>query len=303
MQKPQEHEELLSNSEPLLSVTNVDHETIEPSPKSSLGMFPAGENASLKTQQLITAILAGVISSLAILSVIQIFAVAGLIQGNTLVWQPLEIGLFALVIAIISSGINFGLGKITTNQISRGIEHLQTQFHAATSGKLGIEANVYSPKELAQLAISFNQIVQVFNTKLKETQRQVEELEKEKNDLHYQLIQILQNTEEDFINILNLSSQNTTNNAGKYQQSVAAPGTILEFIDYLHNRTNFREGLDPNLFIGSNKLEEIKQHKEEVEYRELWLQALIEETERELSFLDLMIESAKNKQAQETKST
>lgn len=303
MQKPQQHEELLSNSEPVPSVTTVDNETIAPSPKSSQGLFSAWENASLKTQQLVTAILTGVISSLAILTIIQLFAAVGLIQGNTVVLQPQEIGLFTLVIAIVVSGINFGLGKIMANQISRGIAHLQAQFRAIASGEFRIEATVNSPKELAELAISFNQILQVFNTKLNDVQRQAEEQERAKNDLHNQLIQILQNTEEDFTNILNLSSQKNNNKADKYHQISAAPGTILEFIDYLHNRTNFREGLDPNLFIGSNKIEEIQQHKEEVEYREIWLQALIEETERELSFLNLMIESAKKKQIKETKNT
>jgi hypothetical protein len=35
-------------------------------------------------------------------------------------------------------------------------------------------------------------------------------------------------------------------------------------------------------------LEEIQQHKEELHYREVWLQTLLEETQRELKFIDLI---------------
>ena len=292
MQKPQERGESLSTSEQQPSLTTVESENVEPAPKSSQGLFAAFENASLKTQQLVTASTAAVISSLAVVAVIQFSAITLLQQDSTLLSQLIEMGLAALVTAVAVGVTTFALGQITTNQIERGIDHLQAQFNAVASGELGIQATAVSPKELEQLAISFNQMTQVFHTRLNEAQRKADEQEKAKNDLERQLIQLLQNIEENFCGDVTVRTEETTSEEEENEQEINFEGTLLDFIDYLHNKSNFRKGIDPALFLGSNNLEEIQQHKEEVEYREAWLKALMEETQRELNFLTVIIQSA-----------
>ncbi len=293
MQKPQERGESLSTSEQQPSLTTVESENVEPAPKSSQGLFAAFENASLKTQQLVTASTAAVISSLAVVAVIQFSANTLLQQGSTVLSPLIEMGLAGLVTAVAVGVTTFALGQITTNQIERGIDHLQAQFNAVTSGELGVQATAVSPKELEQLAISFNQMTQVFHTRLNEAQRKADEQEKAKKDLERQLIQLLQNIEENFCGDVTVrTEETTTSEEEENEQEINFEGTLLDFIDYLHNKSNFRKGIDPALFLGSNNLEEIQQHKEEVEYREAWLKALMEETQRELNFLTVIIQSA-----------
>jgi methyl-accepting chemotaxis protein len=296
MEKPPEQGESLSISEQLPSFTPNESPKVESAPESRQGVFAFFEKASLKTQQLVTASTAGVVSSLVVVAVIQLSAKTVLQQGSTPLSQLTEMGFAALVTAAAVGVTTFALGQITINQINRAIDNLQAQFNAVARGDLGAQATVYSPNELGQLAMSFNQMTQAINSMLGEAQRKADEQEKAKEDLQHQLVQLLQNVEENFCSDLTVYTENTTSEEEENEQDTASPGTLLEFIDYLHNTSDFRKGLDPNLFLGNNRLEDIQRHKDEVEYREVWLKSLWEETQRELKFLALVIQSAdKNK--------
>ncbi|HEY9606852.1 MAG TPA: hypothetical protein V6C85_34910, partial [Allocoleopsis sp.] len=73
--------------------------------------------------------------------------------------------------------------------------------------------------------------------------------------------------------------------------------TLLDFLDNLHSWSKVTT--TPELLLGSSSLEEVKQRKEELEYRYAWLQALQDETKRELALLSLIGQSTERERARE----
>lgn len=296
MQNPQEAEESLSTSEQLPSFTPVENPKVESTLKGQ-GVFTAFKNASLRTQQLITASTSGLISSLVVMAVIQLSAKAILSQGTTAALsQLIQTALVSLVTALAVGVTTFALGRITTNQISRGIDDLQTQFNTVASGGWNVQATVYFPKELGQLAISFNQMTQAVNSRLNEAKKRLAEQEKVNEDLQHQLVQLLQNVEETFGNDLTVQPEDTTSQGNK--QAVTPQGTILDFFDHLQSPRKSVETINPALLLSPTKLEEMQQHKDDLLYREVWLQALMDDTQRELKFLSLLIQTAEQNKNQ-----
>lgn len=281
-------------SEPLPSFTAVESPKVESAPNSNQGVFSFFEKASLRTQQLVIASITGLIALLVVVAVIQLSANIVPLVDNTAFSQVAQRGLVALVTAVAVAVTTFALGLISSDRINRGINHLQAQFNAVACGDLGIHATVDSPKELAQLALSFNQMTRAIDTKLSEAQKKADEQKKATEDLQHQLVQLLQNTEENFPQDLTVQPEETPTEAT--EQPIAPEGTVLDFLDNLNNITKFRESINPNLLLNSSTLEELQQHKDELEYRQLWLQAILEETHRELNFLALLIESAQQNQ-------
>jgi methyl-accepting chemotaxis protein len=279
-------------SEPLSSFTSSESPKLE---TSSQGMFGWFEQASLKTQQLVIASTSGLVASLILVAVIQFFVKTVLQQGNTTLSSQLSlIGLLALVTAIAVGMTTFGLGLMATDRINRGIEHLQTQINTLAEGNLAVEATVYSPKELGQLAMSFNQMTQALNTMLSEAQQKADEQEKAKDNLQEQLIQLLQNDLEKTFDLDSTAQPDKITNE-ENEQIINTQEKIIDLIDELNNITRFRESINPNLLINTTTLEEIKQHQDELEYRKSWLKALMEETHRELNYLTLLIHNTEPK--------
>jgi methyl-accepting chemotaxis protein len=184
----------------------------------------------------------------------------------------------------------FALGLITTNRISRVIDNFQAQFNALAEGNLGVRSTVYSTQELGQLAMSFNKMAEVLNTRLSEAQRKADEQEKIKEDLQEQLIQLIhQDLEESFD--IGATVQPEEIITEENEQITNPQEKIIDLIVELNNITRFRESINPNLLLSTTTLAEIQQHKNELEYRKSWLKALIEETQRELNYLTLLIHS------------
>lgn len=290
-QTPQESGKLLSMSEQLSSYTSSENPKLELAPNSSQGLFGWFEQASLKTQQLVIASTSGLVASLILVAVIQFFAKTVLPHGHTTLLSQLSlIGLVALVTAIAVGMTTFTLGLMTTERLNRGIDNLQTQINTFAEGNLGVQATVYSPKELGQLAMSFNQMTQALNTLLSEAQQKANEQEKAKENLQEQLMQLLQKDLEktfDVDSTVELEQITSTEN----ERNINPQEKILDLINELNNITRFRESINPNLLISTTTLEELQQHKNELEYRKSWLQALMEETQRELNYLNLLIHS------------
>ncbi|HEY9632042.1 MAG TPA: HAMP domain-containing protein [Coleofasciculaceae cyanobacterium] len=286
MPNPQQHEESLNSSEQLSSTFNsVASPKVEFAPRSNPGVFAAFEKASLKTQQLVIATTSAVISALAVLAVIKISAYTIPPPGSTTLSKLTTMGLAALITGVIVGVATWALAQITINQINRTIDNLQAQFKAVAQGNLGAQATVYSSKELGQLVRSFNQMTQALNTTLNEAQRKAEAQEKE--DLPQKLIQIDSTLE--LTSSSNLIVDADVILSEDDEQAVIPPGTLLDFLDNLQNW--FRVSSTSEILVGSSSLEEIQKRKEELQYRQVWLQALKDETARELQVLYLIDET------------
>lgn len=287
MQEPQEHGESLRISEQLPSFTSIESPKVESAPIGSQGVLAFLKNTSLKTQHLITATTAGVMTSLTVVAVIQFMAKTVPQQSGSAFFQLMPLGLLALVIAIAVGVTMFALGQNTTNQINHSLDHLQAQFNAVARGELDVQVTVHSPKELEPLAMSFNQMTQAIAKRVSEVQAKAAEEAQAKEELQQKLMQIIQKVE--------LAEATPSEDD---EQSLTPEGTILEFLDNLHNWSQVSTA--PELFLGSSKLEEIQQRKEELQYRQVWLRALLDETQRELEVLSLIGQTSAQNQARET---
>lgn len=294
MQKPQDDEASSRSSKQLPSFTPVTNSSTEFAPKSSQRVVAAFENASLKTQQLVIASAVAVISALAVLAVMQMAAYTIQQPITTALSQLRVMGLAALITGVTAGWTTLALGRITTNRINCSLENLQSQFQAVAQGDLGVQATVDSPNELGQLAMSFNKMTQSLNTKLNEAQGQASEQDKEEN-LQQKLMQASSGLELDpnrnLLEIEVISSEED-------ELDLTPPGTLLDFLDNLHNW--FKVTTDPEQLAGSSTLEELQQRKEELQYRQVWLRALQDETSRELQFLSLIGQPTNQEQIRET---
>lgn len=148
-----------------------------------LGFF---ENASLKQKQVYTAAAAGVVSALAI---------AGVIYATRPETSPLSKIAMILIPGATTGAATYALSSVTTRQIRRSTQDLQSQFDAVAAGQLGTQANVYSEDELGQLADSFNRMARIILTTMSEAQRKAAEQEQAKEDLQRQVIRLLDDVE------------------------------------------------------------------------------------------------------------
>lgn len=279
MEKPQESGASLNTSERLTSFTPVDSPKVESSPRSTQETFAFFEKASIRTQQLFIAITAGVISSLAVVAVIQVYAKTGCKPGTTVLSQFIEISLAALVTAVIVGAIAFALGQISTNQINRSIDELQAQFNAVARGDFAVQPTVDSPKELGELVNNFKEMTLALDGMLTQANQKAKEQEKAKEDLHSQLIQ-LQRVQElaEFGGVI-------VEPEGTIDEQDDAPLSQDKLIDIV---AKMQGGFEVPLNVEaatSSTIEEIMQYREELQYRSAWLQALLQETQREIQFI------------------
>lgn len=279
MEKPQEPGVSLSRSEQLPSLTLADSPKVEPSPRSHQGVFSFFKGASLKSQQLATAITVGVISSLAVVVIIQVYAKTALHSGTTALSQLPVISLAALVTAVIVGAIAFALGQISTNQINRSIDELQAQFNAVARGDLTVQPTVDTPKELGELVNSFKEMTVALDAMLSQANQKAKEQEKAKEDLQSQLLQLQRDKElAEFGGVI-------VDPEGMIYEQEDAPVSQGKLIDIV---AKMQGGFEAPLNVEastSTTLEEIMQYREELQYRSAWLEALLRETQREIQFL------------------
>jgi HAMP domain-containing protein len=279
MEKPQQSGESLSTSDQLPSFKPADSPNVEHSPRSSQGVFAWFEKASLRTQQLVTAITAGVISSLAVVAVIQVYIKTGSQPGLTALSQFIEISLAALVTAVIVGAIAWALGQISTNQINRSIDELQAQCNAVARGDLAVQPTVDTPKELGELVNSFKEMTLALDAMLSQANQKAKEQEKAKEDLQSQLIQLQRDKElAEFGGVI-------VDPEGTIDEQDDAPLSQGKLIDIV---AKMQGGFEAPLNVEaatSSTLEEIMQYREELQYRSAWLEALLKETQREIQFI------------------
>lgn len=282
MQKLQEPGESLSPPESLPNLNLDKSSQGEPIPNRSLGVFATFAKASLKTQQLAIACTATLISASVVFFALQISVPTIVPQGSATSSQLPTVGLEALVTGVTVGVITWLLGQVASKRLNRDLEQLRNCFEVVSQGDLSTQVTEHSLQELGQLATTFNQMTQVLRAKFDEVQRQAEEQEKEKENLQHKLLQIIHNLE--LTAEKNLLVQDTE--PADDEEEILPPGTLLDFLDNLHSWSKVTT--TPELLLGSSSLEEVKQRKQELEYRYAWLQALQDETKRELALLSLI---------------
>lgn len=177
---------------------NSEKPAIEATSDVEQGYFAWFENAGLQQKQWFTAAGAGVASCLA----------SAFVTYCVLSATPEEkrnqdfvnsIALFGTLTTLVTGSASFGatllLSQITTKQIKRSTDNLQSQFDAVSNGNLNVKATVFSEDEFGELATGFNQMARVILTTTSEAQRRAEETEQSKEDLQRQVIRLLDDVE------------------------------------------------------------------------------------------------------------
>jgi len=233
--------------------------------QNSKGILAVWENTSGRTQQLITAITAAVISSLAVLMVLQVEPLLGGTVGVQL--------MAALGTAIAVGAVTFALQQITINQFNRSRDSLLTMLNALARGEENVKAPIGALKEWAEVAIAFGQMQEAIAIRVGEAQQKAAAAEKVQEELQQELIELVDKVEK-------YRSEGTAGN--EKEQRLEPLGTRVEFLDDFH-----QQPILPELIPSSSTIEEIKQHFEQLQYRRAWLQALLEEASREVEVLKL----------------
>jgi hypothetical protein len=288
MEKHQERGESLSISEQPSSFTPTESQKVEPAPlDNQQGVFAFFEQASLRTQQLVTACTAGLISSVAVIAVSQLSTKTVLQPGITALSQLIEIGFISLVTAVVVGVTTFALGLITTNQINRGIDDLQTQLNAVACGDLSVQATVYSPKEWRELATSFNQMTLELYAMLSQSQQKPKEQEKATEDLPGLMTKLQHEPEFSVQGGVTVEPEVAINEQDP--KFLVLRDSLVDFLDNI--QSGFQPSSDFILSSTSSSREEIEQYKGQLEYRSAQLKALLHEIDRELVFIAESFES------------
>ncbi|MGK7903827.1 MAG: hypothetical protein AB4352_20965 [Hormoscilla sp.] len=233
--------------------------------QNSKGLFAAWNSVSLKTQQMITAITAAVISSLAVVIVIQVEPKLGDTLGVKL--------MVALGTAIAVGAVTFALQQITINKFNRSRDNLLTVLKAVARDSENVKAEIGGGKEWEEVAIALGQMQEAIAIRVGEAEQKAAAAEKASEELQQQLIELVNKVDKD-------KSEITASN--EEEQMLELPGTIVEFMEDFH-----QEPIPPAQIIGSSTIEEMKQHFDKLQYRRVWLEALLNEASRELELLKL----------------
>ncbi|OKH19567.1 methyl-accepting chemotaxis protein [[Limnothrix rosea] IAM M-220] len=176
----------------------TDKPAIETTSDVEQGYFAWFENAGLQQKQWFTAAGAGVASCLASAFVTYCVLSATPEDKRTSDFVN-SIAIFGTLTTLVTGSASFGatllLSQITTKQIKRSTDNLQTQFDAVSNGNLNVKATVFSEDEFGELATGFNQMARVILTTTSEAQRRAEETEQSKEDLQRQVIRLLDDVE------------------------------------------------------------------------------------------------------------
>lgn len=193
--------------------------------------------------------------------------------------QWFSIVIIALVMGVSVGIATFAFGRLTIKQINRNLEHFKAEIEIVVQGDC-TEQPFDSSAELSKLESSLRQITKAIKSKLNQAEQKAEEQEKQNQYLEEKLMDIIRN--------LDLTDERKLWEAvTETPENEAVPetptGSLLEFLDNFHKWSQLPTA--PELLLGSSSLEEIQQRKDQLQYRQVWLQAILEETQREIKLI------------------
>ncbi len=187
-----------SAGEDLLSFDQPESRAAEPAAPSEDGWLASFDNARLSSKQTITAVVAGIVSFLAVAGTTHLTMTHVRDRGvsPSLMGDIRTIGLVSSLLAgVTGGGVALFLGRRTAQQVERCTTDLQTQLDAVCQGSLHATAKVYGDDEFGEMANSFNQMTRVILSTMGEAQRKAQEQEQAREDLQRQVIRLLDDVE------------------------------------------------------------------------------------------------------------
>jgi twitching motility protein PilJ len=185
------------DQEAVTTFTPQTEEVVETTISVEQGPLAFLENAPIKTKFFYTAIGAGIASLISV-------ALATNIATQTAVYDRRNEVVNALrttgwMMTAVAGASSFGaallMGRLTSKQMVKASNDLQSQFDAITKNNLKARATVYAADELGQMSTRFNQMAQFIETTTLEAQRKAEEQEEAKENLQRQVIRLLDDVE------------------------------------------------------------------------------------------------------------
>ena len=187
-----------SNNEELLSFDQPESRAAEPVTPSEDGWLASFDNARLTTKQTVTAVMAGIVSFLAVAGTTHLTMTHVRDRGISpqLMGDIRTIGLVSSLLAgATGGGVALFLGRRTAQHVERATGDLQAQLDSVCQGSLHATARVFGDDEFGELANSFNQMTRVILSTMGEAQRKAQEQEQAREDPQRQVIRLLDDVE------------------------------------------------------------------------------------------------------------
>jgi twitching motility protein PilJ len=187
-----------SAGEELLSFDQPESRAAEPATPTEESWLLPFDNARLATKQAVTAVVAGVVSFLAVAGTTHLTMTYMRDRGVTpeLMRDVRTIGLVSSLLAgATGGGVALFLNRRTAHHVERCTNDLQAQLDAVCQGSLQATAKVFNDDEFGELATSFNQMTRVILSTMGEAQRKAQEQEQAREDLQRQVIRLLDDVE------------------------------------------------------------------------------------------------------------
>jgi twitching motility protein PilJ len=185
------------DQEAVTTFTPQTEDAVETTISVEQGPLAFLENAPIKTKFFYTAIGAGIASLISVAIATNIATQTAVYdRRNEVVNYLRTTGWIMTAVAGVSSfGAALFMGRLTSKQMVKASDDLQSQFDAITKNNLKARATVYAADELGQMSTRFNQMSQFIETTTLEAQRKAEEQEEAKENLQRQVIRLLDDVE------------------------------------------------------------------------------------------------------------
>jgi Methyl-accepting chemotaxis protein len=185
------------------------------------GAFSFLENASLKRKPLYTAMGTGLVTLILVATATNIATRTASLNNKTEVVDYLRVTgwLITSVAGATSFLATWGLGRISAEQIAKATDDLQAQFDAISKGNLDARATVFASDEFGKMSSKFNHAAQFIQSITREAQRKAKEQEDARDDLHRQVIRLLDDVEGAARGDLTVTAEVTANVLGAVADS------------------------------------------------------------------------------------